>query len=73
MIKELIKANSFTIPLMSRDDVTRFLHTFDTHKGKGHDGFSAFFLKAVSSSITDALLDIVNTSMSGIFTSILLM
>ena len=65
-----IKANSFTIPLMSRDDVTRFLHTLDTHKGKGHDGLSASFLKAVSSSITDALLDIVNTSiLSGIFPS----
>ena len=53
------KAYSFTIPLMSRDDVTIFLHTLDTHKGKGHDGLSAFFLKAVSSSITVALFDII--------------
>ena len=65
-----IKNNGFTIPLITKSQVTRWLHTLDKHKATGCDNLSATYLHSVGPVIVNTLQDIVNTSItSGIFPS----
>ena len=50
-----IKNNGFTIPLITKSQVTRWLHTLDKHKATGCDNLSATYLHSVGPVIVNTL------------------
>ena len=61
--KEILP-NSFSISLITRCEVDKWLSTLKTKKATGNDGISASLLRPVSPAIIDALCEIVNISVS---------
>ena len=59
-----ILPNSFSISLITRCEVDKWLPTLKTKKATGNDGISASLLRSVFPAIIDALCQIVNISVS---------
>ena len=57
-----IKANSFGIPLITREQVILYLDALDPKKSTGSDNIAARDLKGVSPGIVNVLCNIINTS-----------